>query len=175
MEDNKWYEGVEKEINSLKGKISKGEYNDYGVGLLIRVAKRVEGFSPQCAECSNFKEQITSIIEGISYWPKTTKEQKTNYIVTFRNITEHLKRKHGLTQKEWPLLYPIMICSMLCALLALIPVLFGLLSSYEETRAWSTLLAVPVAAVGFLIGTILGLVIGLIINKIRRDTVDLSK
>ena len=168
MEDNDWYKSIVKETNLLRGKMPEGEYNDYGLDLLLRIAKRVEDFSPQCEECSSEKEQISNILAGISNWPSITKEQKKNYIQTLRIISDHLKNQHNLTQKGWPLWISIIIGGLLGALPGLIS---ALLESDPESQAWSLLSAM----LGFPIGVVIGLIAGLIINKVRRETIDLSK
>jgi len=41
MEDSKWYEGVEKEIKSLKEKMSKNDFEIFEVERFGQVAKKV--------------------------------------------------------------------------------------------------------------------------------------
>jgi len=135
MEDNKWYESIEKEINSLKEKMSEEDYNYYGLGLLLQAAKRVDDFSSECEECDSIKEKITSILACISNWPKTTKEEKENYIQVFRSITEHLKKQHNLRQKGWPLWILTIIGGLLGALPGLIGVLSGMQATHPSARA----------------------------------------
>ena len=176
MEENNWYRIVKKDIGSLKDKMSKGDYKDYRLDLLLRIAKRLEISSLQCEKCSIFKEGITNILAYISDWPDTTKEQKQNYKLVFRSITEHLIRQHHVTKKRWPLWIPTLIGGVLGAL----PSTIGTLILYStEPSQFEVDISIPMgymsAIAGFIIGTILGLIIGLIINKIRRKTINVPK
>jgi len=96
MENNKWYEIIEKQINSLKDKMSKGDYSAFELDGLLRIAKRVSSLSAECSQCDEFEAKITSAIANFTDWPNVSKEQKDNYVRTFRNIVKHLENNHRL-------------------------------------------------------------------------------
>ena len=98
MEDYYWYEGIEKEINSLKEKMSKGDYSAYELDSLLHVAKRISSLSEKCNECAELKGEITNAIKGLANWPNTSKEEKKTYIFEFRTSANHLKKYHPLTK-----------------------------------------------------------------------------
>ena len=95
MEDNNWYENVEKEIDSLKEKMSKSDSKLYELVLLSRVAKRVAGFSYRCEHCQGHRNDVSKLITSLDNLPMNN-EGVTEYGITFRNIVQHLKKQHGL-------------------------------------------------------------------------------
>ena len=124
--NNDWYENTDKEISSLKDKMSLSDYKLYEVELLSRVAKRVDVFSPQCEECSNFKGQITSIIEGISDWQNSKKEQRVSYVLALRSVIKHLEKQHKLVKEKSSLWIPFLLGGSLFLIAGI--VCFGLAS-----------------------------------------------
>jgi ribosomal protein L40E len=95
MGNNSWYEGIEKEINSLKEKMSKSDYSTYELDGLLRLSKRILSLSSECSQCAEFKEKITNAISGLTGYPDISKEQKDNYIRTFRTIVKHFEKYHS--------------------------------------------------------------------------------
>ena len=94
--NNNWYEGIEKEISSLKEKMNKRDYAVYELNALLRVAKRISSLSDECSQCAELKENITHAISGIAAYRNISKKQKKNYIHTFRVIAKHLKESHSI-------------------------------------------------------------------------------
>ena len=93
---NDWYEGIEKEINSLKNKMCKGDYKLYELDLLLRVTKRVVGLSSDCEYCQGHRNDISNLVTNLGNLPKMTKEEVVDYGRTFRSILRHLDKHHGL-------------------------------------------------------------------------------
>ena len=106
MEDNSWYQGVEKEISLLKGKMSRRDYSAYELDGFLRVAKKVSNLLDECIQCAGFKETIKNGLNNLADWPDISKDQRENYIYTFRTILKHLEESHSLKQPVWRLLVP---------------------------------------------------------------------
>lgn len=94
MEDSDWYESIEKEVGTLKEKMSKRDYSAYELDALLRVAQHIASLSVKCSQCAESKENITNAINGLVDWLITPKEQKDNYIHTFRAIVNHFEQYH---------------------------------------------------------------------------------
>ena len=102
MEDNNWYEGIEKEISSLKENMTKRDYSAYELDTLLSIAKRVSSLSDKCEECAESKEKISNAISSIAGYPNISKKQKKKYIHTFRAIVKHLKESHSIKTVKSP-------------------------------------------------------------------------
>ena len=91
-----WYEGIEKEISSLKDKMSKSDYKPYELDLLLRVAKRVASLSSDCKYCQGYRNDVSNLVTNLGNLPKMTEEEVPDYGRTFRSILRHLDKRHGL-------------------------------------------------------------------------------
>ena len=92
---NDWYRGIVKEITLFKDKLSKRDYNKYKLDLLLRIAKRVADYSPNCGECQNFKEEITKLTEDLGDF-HSSKEKRKGYFKVIEIFTKHLQKSHKL-------------------------------------------------------------------------------
>lgn len=120
MEDNKWYEGIEKEIGSLKEKVPKEESKLYELGLLLRVAKRVDSFSSDCEYCQGHHDDISNLVANLGNLPMTN-EGVALYGKTFRSILKHLEKNHRLRGTGFPPVVLILLgiaCIALSAVMA---------------------------------------------------------
>ncbi len=93
---NDWYEGIEKEIISLKDRMSKSDYKLYELDLLLRVAKRVVGLSSDCEYCQGHRNDISNLVTDLGNSSKMTKEEVADYGRTFKSVLRHLDKRHGL-------------------------------------------------------------------------------
>jgi hypothetical protein len=96
MEDNNWYAGIKKQIDSIKTKMSKGDYSAYELDGFLRVSKRISSLSDECSQCTHIKEEITNTVHSLVDWPDTSKKQLDEYVFSLRTIIEHLKENHEL-------------------------------------------------------------------------------
>ena len=96
-ESNQWYESVEKEINLLKGRMTKRDNDAYELDAVLRIAKKILSLSEECDQCIEYKGKIMNAIKGMADWPYTSEEQLKNYILTFRESVDHLG-KHRKSQ-----------------------------------------------------------------------------
>jgi hypothetical protein len=95
-----WQEAISKRISELKDQLSPLGQRRYKLSLLIRVTRRVAGFSTDCEECRRLKSQITGLSEDLICSPQMTPEEYGNYLTTIKSITKHLKRKHRLVDEK---------------------------------------------------------------------------
>ncbi|MFC2026760.1 hypothetical protein ACFLUX_02160 [Chloroflexota bacterium] len=154
---NNWYEGIEREIGSLKEKVSKEESKLYELDLLQRVAKRVGGFSSDCEYCQGHRNDISKLITDLGNLPKITQEEVADYGRKFRSIIKHLE-KHHLLYRIVPTAPYILIPLGIAVLLFIIGGV--MLSSDEATRNFdlSGLVWWFFGAIIGLVGVVLGII-----------------
>jgi len=147
MAEKDWYEGIEKEISSLKEKMPKGDYSAYELDALLRVAKRVASLSDGCEVCAESSGKITDAIEGIADWPDASKEQKDGYTHAFRITVKHLEKNHALETAR------TLGCGGWSGVIgASIATLIGLFTLSNPSMAWFSLVIFPLAWGGFFAG-----------------------
>ncbi len=92
---NDWYRGIVKEVTLYKDRLSKRDYKKYKLDLLLRIAKRVAGYSPDCGECQNFRGEITKLTEDLDDL-HSSKEKRKGYFKVIEIFTKHLQKSHKL-------------------------------------------------------------------------------
>jgi hypothetical protein len=95
-----WYEGIAKEISELEDRLKPLDQRRYKLTLLLRVAKRIDGFSLDCEECQGLKSQITGLSKNLTYSPQMTGKEYGSHLTTIKNINSHLKQKHKLVDER---------------------------------------------------------------------------
>ena len=60
-----WYNRIAKEISQYQYSLNQKEAKKYKLNLLLRVAGRVDSFSPTCGECQAFQSEITGLVQEI--------------------------------------------------------------------------------------------------------------
>jgi len=93
---SKWYDDIARSINSHKDTLSKKDYKKYKLDLLLRVAKRVAGFSSECGECQLFQPEIANLSKELSDLVQMSKEKRKSYLKTINTIIKHLQKTHKL-------------------------------------------------------------------------------
>ena len=92
-----WYNHTVKAISSYQNSLSKKDSKKYKLDLLLRVARRVDSFSPNCGECQTFRGKITRLIQELSLLIQMpNKEAHKSYSKTINNIVKHLQKQHKL-------------------------------------------------------------------------------
>ena len=92
---NDWYRGIVKEVTLYKDRLSKRDYKKYKLDLLLRIAKRTAGYSPDCGECQNFRGEITKLTEDLGDL-YSSKEKRKGYFKVIEIFTKHLQKSHKL-------------------------------------------------------------------------------
>lgn len=97
---SQWYNKVATEIAQHKITLGKKGAAKYKLDLLLRVARRVDEFADICAECQAYRQEITSLVQGIGLLVQMpSKEASKNHNKGINVITEHLKKVHKLVDK----------------------------------------------------------------------------
>ena len=94
--DNNRHNDITKEIGECKEKFSKKDYKKLKLGLLLRAAKGVDGFSADCSECKDFQGEITKLVEGLSDLAEPSEERCKTHLGVIKTIIKHLQKDHKL-------------------------------------------------------------------------------
>jgi hypothetical protein len=94
---NAWYEKINGEITLHQQNLSKKEVKKYKLDFLLRVAKRVAEFCPECGHCQLFQQEITTLVQDLSNLIQLPDKQKRrNYHKKINHIVKHLQSEHKL-------------------------------------------------------------------------------
>jgi len=97
---NAWYDKISKEISLHQDNLSKKEAKKYKLDLLLRVAKRVADFSPECGGCQLFQQEITTFTQDLGNLVQMTdKRKRQSYLKTINKTVKHLQSEHKLITK----------------------------------------------------------------------------
>jgi len=145
-----WYKNIVKAISLYKDSLSENEYKKYKLDLLLRIVKRVDGFSAICGECQLFQPEITGLVQYIGNLARIPdKEARKRHFKAVDTFTKHLQKQHKLVTK-WQYL------SMWSGIGAGIGIAFGA--------------ALDNSGIGTAIGTVVGVLIGLAMDaKAKRE------
>ncbi len=94
-----WHSQIVKEISPYQGSLSKKESKKHKLDLLLRVARRVDDFSPECGNCQLFRQEITKLVQDLGFMlqtPNPGKEERKRYSRAINNIVRHLQKEHHL-------------------------------------------------------------------------------
>ena len=97
-----WYNRIVKEISSYQDRLSNKESKKYKLDLLLRIARRVDDFSPECGNCQLFQQEITKLVQDLGFMlqaPNPNKEEGKRYSKTIKNIIKHLQKHHKLVSE----------------------------------------------------------------------------
>ena len=97
---NDWTRKVVGEISKAEEHISPSDQQHYRLPLLLRLARRVAAFSPECEVCQSLQSQIIILGVDSAYLPRMTRQSFRNYLAVVKGITKHLKRTHGLVEEK---------------------------------------------------------------------------
>ena len=91
-----WHNDIAKKIGGYKDKFSKKDCKKCKLDLLLRVTKKVAGFSPDCGECQHFQGEITTLTEGLGDLVDAPKEKRKGHLNVINTIIKHLQKRHKL-------------------------------------------------------------------------------
>ena len=72
----------------------------YRLPLLLRLARQVATFSPECEICSSLQVQIAQLDANLQKQSLMTRQSLKDYFDVMKSITRHLKRSHGLVEER---------------------------------------------------------------------------
>ena len=94
-----WYNRTVKAINFHRDTFSKKEAKKYKLDLLLRLVKRIDGFSSYCGECQTFQQDITRLTEELGNVSLMSKDEQKSYSRTINSMVKHLQKQHKLVNK----------------------------------------------------------------------------
>ena len=99
---SRWYEDIAKEISQHKDWLTQKDYKKYKLDLLLRLSARVDDFSNQCGQCQLLQQDMSRLIQDLSYLIQMpNKEKRKSYFKTINNITKHLQKQHKLVNEGY--------------------------------------------------------------------------
>jgi hypothetical protein len=97
-----WYEGITKQIDLLKETLDRHNYRKYKIDILQCLVNRVEQFSSGCGQCQIFEEDMTKLVQDVSYLSQMpSKEVSKQYFKSMNSIIGHLQRQHKLVTEGY--------------------------------------------------------------------------
>ena len=94
---NAWYDKINKEIGLHQDNLSKKEAKKYKLDLLLRVAKRVADFSPECGGCQLSQQEITTLTQDLGNLVQMPdKRKRQSYLKKINKTVKHLQSEHKL-------------------------------------------------------------------------------
>jgi hypothetical protein len=94
---NRWYDDIAKIINSYQDSLTKKEQKKYKLDLLLRVARRIADFSPECGQCQLFQQEITTLTQDLgNLIQMPDKARRKSYLKTINHVVKHLQSQHKL-------------------------------------------------------------------------------
>lgn len=95
-----WTIRVASKISKAEEHISPSDQRHYRLPLLLRSARRVAAFSPECEVCQSLQSQIINLGANLADLPRMTHQSFRNYLDVVKSIAKHLKRTHGLVEER---------------------------------------------------------------------------
>ena len=97
-----WHSKIAGEIELHKSRLNQKEQKRYKLALLLRVAGRVDQFSPTCGKCQIFQQDITQLPRDLWDIALMPEGWHRGYSRKIGNITKHLQKDHKLvTQGQY--------------------------------------------------------------------------
>jgi hypothetical protein len=154
---DEWTKKVTSEISEVEDNISPSERRYYRLPLLLRSARRVAAFYPECEVCQNLQIQIIDLSANLADLPQMNGRSIKKYLSIVKTINRHLRRRHGLVEaRHYIKLYGLigLTFGSLFVVLSLILLDFGI-----------TLLALNATVFVLISRVITGCTIGFILDR----------
>jgi hypothetical protein len=87
-------------MSTVEDSISPSARKRYRLPLFLRMARRVNAFSPECGVCQDLQGRIISLGADLTRTPQMTRKNLRNYLSIIKIITRHLKQTHGLKEER---------------------------------------------------------------------------
>ena len=91
-----WFDDIAKSLNAHRDALGREEARRHKLGMLLRVARRIDEFSADCSECHALQPEVTTLSEALKRAP-LTKEKRRKHVKAIQRIVGHLRKKHRLT------------------------------------------------------------------------------
>ena len=80
--------------------LSISDHDWHRLPLLLRLARQVAAFSPECEICSNLQVQIAQLSTNLPNQLLMTRQSLKDYLDVMKSITRHLKHSHGFVEER---------------------------------------------------------------------------
>ena len=151
MEESVWYRLLDEQVQEEVKKLYKTDFRFFHVDTFLNYAKTIEGFSGECTECSDFKNNINDLADNLASMISGTVASRRQFEDHLEKIRKHLRLVHGIYTKDYMLSLFSFVGIVGGSLLGFIIVLLVNKSMTFE---------------GLIIGAFIGLIIGRIYGKI---------
>jgi len=94
-----WYDDILNVISNYKDKFGAKPYKKNKLELLLRMSRRIDGFSNDCSECRHYREDVTTLVKNLGDPVSSTKEGRKKHSKVINTIIEHLKKHHKLVSE----------------------------------------------------------------------------
>jgi hypothetical protein len=97
---SQWYNRIATDIEQYRVTLGQKDFKKHKLDLLLRIAKRVDGFSTTCSECEKLKQDITNLVQEMSMLIQMpNKAGFKRHAKAIEGMVEHLKKVHKLVEK----------------------------------------------------------------------------
>jgi len=103
--------------------ISISDQKRYRLPRLLRLARQVASFAPECEICQSLQVQITQLGASPENRYPMTRHSVRDYLGVIKNITRHLKRSHGLVEER----HYVKRCVLISLTFGILLVLLGII------------------------------------------------
>ena len=82
--------------------LSEGDYKKYRLRLLLCIAERTAGLSPECEECTAFKQDISALVNNVGNLVQIgEKESRKAHKKTMDRMISHLQKAHNIVTEGY--------------------------------------------------------------------------
>ncbi len=94
---------IEKEVDIVMSakELKTSDYKRYRLPRLLRLARRVTAFSPECDICRDLQVQMARLYTDSLKEQPMIHQNLESHLNMMKNITRHLKDSHGLVEKSY--------------------------------------------------------------------------
>ncbi len=97
-----WYDGIIKQIETLKETLDGHTYRRYKINMLQCLSNRIEHFSSECGQCQMFKQDITTLVQDVSNFAQIpNREGRKQYFRSMNSIVGHFQKQHKLVTEGY--------------------------------------------------------------------------
>ncbi len=96
-EPTEWYRNIEAGIGPLKTQLGSANARYYNLDRLLKIARRVDEFAPNCPKCQELQTEIERMLRDLkTYTPQEFKQQKRVFFRDSEALFYHLQKAHGI-------------------------------------------------------------------------------
>ena len=91
-----WYDGIVREVDQQKSRLSEKGQKKYGVDSLLRASKRIADFSDECEECRGFQGEISNLVSRLGSAEQFSRDERKEHARKLKTLITHLQKRHKL-------------------------------------------------------------------------------